>query len=260
MINNCWYLELKNISVIIELLYKHLKQKWNVEIRGIMVSLLMILLSLFLPFIASNLYKLQYDSVDWMIIYSIIAVFNVSMIVFLNSGLNISRILYEIKYTYRLSKFLFICYRNILKEHNDLIKKSGRCIGNDNSNEHDIIITNIIFKRIFGLYFDNMAEKMKNSEPYLIDIKEMHDLYTSKEFKEFYSSIFFSKKSSIHSTSYEKVLIHIIDDVLTELYQRKWFVEYYDDNTINIMVNFILSNWYFSFISYTSSNNEYDTI
>ena len=65
--------------------------------------------------------------------------------------------------------------------------------------------------------------------------------------EEFYNSIMFDIKDGNYSNM---VKIILIDAVIQELLTKKWFEEYYESKNIERLVDFILKQWYATFLKY----------
>jgi hypothetical protein len=116
----------------------------------------------------------------------------------------------------------------------------------------DLTVVGMIYFRIFSLYFHNMDVKMKSAEPHLIDVDEMRSIFSLKNLtdEDLYTEVFFKPIMTDDKTPYQRVLIDIFDTVLTELYQKTWFVDYYSDMYLFAMVKHVLDNWYGKMVYY----------
>jgi hypothetical protein len=72
-------------------------------------------------------------------------------------------------------------------------------------------------------------------------------LFRDMKFEEFYNSIMFDIKNS---DNHNMVKIILIDAVIQELLKKKWFEEYYESKNIERLVDFILKQWYATFLKY----------
>lgn len=246
-----WMVRAHDYCSIVVLLGGHLKKKWRLEFAGAASVFFMMFLGVLLPAIASKLVGFYDDFLGIAFMYTSIAVLVIMLMILADSKMTVSRMLYEIRYFARLLKFMVSCYRNIQLEYNRFVTlRFGK--RDQTFMEYDHIVISTIFFKIFSMYFCTMDEKMKNPEPYLIDIQEMHDLYTSRSFNDFYSTLFFRPSTIVDNTPYEQVLVDLLDDILTKLYSKPWFVDYYNDKIILEMIKHILANWYRNIVSYRS--------
>lgn len=246
-----WIVLAHDYASIVLLLIGHLKKKWNLECISVISTLFMIALGALLPAITSSLFGFSGDYAEMVFTYTTIAVLCIGCLIVIKSGMTVSRMIYESKYSYRLLRFMLSCFNNIQYEYKrySLSKEEKR---DSAAIAYDRTVVSTIFFKIFAMYFNNMDEKMKNPEPYLIDIEEMSDLYKNKSFNDIYSTLFFQPVMTVKSSPYEQVLVDILDGVLTKLYNKPWFVDYYNDEIVFGMVKHILANWYGNIVSFES--------
>lgn len=246
-----WIYRTHDYHLILKLLVGYLKKKWRLEFAGVVSVLLMMLLGVLLPAIASELCGLYDNFFRIAFIYTSIAIVFITVMIIADSKLTMAWIVYEAKYSGRLLQFMLSCYHNMQSEYDNFIKENFESRDQLLINYDHTVIRTIFFK-IFSMYFYTMNKKMKNPEPYLIDMQEMHDLYTSRSFNDFYSKLFFSPTPIVGNTPYEQVIVDILDGVLTKLYSKPWFVDYYNDEFILGMIKYILANWYKNIVPYGS--------
>ena len=246
-----WILRAHDYGSILLMLGGHLKKKWRLEFAGAVSVFLMMVLGVLLPAITSKLFGLYDNFLEMAFIYTSIAIIAIAIMILSESKMSFSRMVYEVRYSIRLLKFMVFCDRNIQLEYSKFISST---FGDRDRTymEYDHTVVSTIFFKIFSMYFCTIDEKMKNPEPFLIDMQEMHDLYNSRSFNDFYSALFFRPSMTVKDTPYEQVLVDILDGVLTKLYSKPWFVDYYNDDIIFGMVKHILENWYRNIVQYVS--------
>lgn len=251
MLNYVW-IKCKDYIMITGLVLFHLKHKWNITNFKLFVLLDIFLLSVIIPVLINSLTDISlYFLVSTSFLYAVILNCMIIVLSIIRANIPFSRVLYELDYARRLLWFVILCYHNSVREHkkfliiNNLLNKGGTTYN------YDVIVMSKVFRTIFSLYFRNMEEKEKSSEPYLIDTQEIKGLYTDKDFNELYTKIFF--KNTKNSKPYEYLLIYILDHVLEDLYKKKWFVSYYDEFLLFTFINYILREWYDQIILFNIS-------
>lgn len=246
----CLLAKLCDYIAIVGLLLSHIKKSRRIELSGFISGIFIVVLGFLLPNIVALLYGESLDITNGSITYISMTIFGLIILMTANSKLTFSRFIYEIKYNFRLLRFMIECYNKLLQRYRDFLKIHPEIKRSKKEKYHDLTIVSTIFFKIFRMYFEAMEIKNKSSEPYLIDTQEMKNLYTSKDFNDFYSSLFFNNICKDTKNSFEKVLIYILDEVLTTLYKKSWFVEYYDERTVFQLVKYILTHWYDSIVQY----------
>ena len=244
-------LEIKNQLSIVFILIAHLKKKWRIEMAGLTSIFMMIVLGVILPAVASKWYNQTGDFFEYVMTYMSVAILGILYLIYTHSNVSLSRISYEVSYTKRLWYFMRHCYSNIIREYKLFIEENNNGKYRSSNQYYDLTVVSTIFFNIFRMYFKVMDDKMKNSEPYLIDTEEMAALYSDKNFEEFYSKLFFKPTLYEEYTPYDTVLVDILDKVLKELYTKSYFVSYYNDRYIVDLVKRILSSWYNSVVDYS---------
>lgn len=249
----CLLVRILDYLNIVGLLLSHIKKKWRLELSGFISGVFVIILGFLLPNVISLLYGESLDFTNASITYISMTIFGLIIMITMSSKskMTFSRLLYEIRYNFRLLRFMVECYHNIIDKYRDFLRMHAEIKRTSKEKYHDLTIVGTIFFKIFKMYFETMDSKNKNSEPYLIDTQEMKNLYTSKDFNDFYSNLFFADICKDTKNSFEKVLIYILDEVLTALYKKSWFVEYYDERTVFQLVKYILTNWYDHIVKYS---------
>ena len=249
-----FWLRVSNQLSIVSILVAHLYKKWRLERAGITSIFMMLILGILLPAIASNFYNEHGNFAIYAILYMTIAMTVLIFLIFRNTNITLSRVTYEISYAKRLFKFIRHCYANTTSEYRTFILLNNNGKYRSNNEYCDMTVVSTIFFNIFKMYFKVMDDKMKNSEPYLIDTEEMTALYSDKNFEEFYSKLFFKPTLYESYTPYDTVLVYILDKVLRTLYTKSYFVSYYNDRYIVDLVKHILRGWYDYVVVYKSKD------
>lgn len=244
-------IKVKDYFSIFYLLLYHLRLKWRLEIDGVVSVFFMMALGLLLSTITSIMYGYPLDFFSVLVTYISLTVGGIAVLINFRSNLTFSRLIYEYKYFVRVLRFMIKCYENLLEQYKEFLALHADFKERYHKLSYDLTVVSTIFFQIFKLYFETMDKKQKNSESYLIDTQEMKNLYTSKEFNDFYSTLFFEPTCQDDNTPYEQVLIHILDEVMTTLYKKPGSVDYYDEYTVFQLVKYILSHWYGNVIEYS---------
>ena len=251
MLNYLW-IKCKDYIMITGLVLFHLKRKWNITNCKLFVLFDIFLLSMIIPVLINSLTDISiYFLVSTSFLYAAILNCMIIALYIRRANIPFSRVLYEIDYARRLLWFVILCYHNSVKEHKKFLIVNNLLNQGGTTYNYDVIVMSKVFRTIFYLYFRNMEEKEKSSEPYLIDTKEIKDLYTDQNFNELYTKIFF--KNTKNNKPYEYLLIYILDHVLEDLYKKKWFVSYYDEFLLFTFINYILREWYDQIILFNIS-------
>ena len=251
MLNYLW-IKCKDYIMSTGLVFLHLKHKWNITNFKLFVLLDIFLLSIIIAMILNSTTDISlWFLLSTSVLYAFILNCMIIVLYIIKSNIPLSRIIHEIDYARRLFWFVLLCYHNSVKEHkkflivNNLLNQCGTTYN------YDVIVMSKVFRTIFSLYFKNMEEKEKSSEPHLIDITNIKNLYTDQDFNELYTKIFF--KNTKNNKPYEYLLIYILDHVLEDLYKKKWFISYYDEFLLFTFINYILKEWYDQIILFNIS-------
>lgn len=247
---NYLMLKAKDYLTIFFLFAMHLKHKWSIDNFKLFVLMDILLLSIITPVLLSML-KGYYDPslFRMALLYNIIISWTLIGMFILKADIKISRVIYEIEYAIRLLRFMLVGYKQANEEYKTFLGVYSIKSRSNIEVLYDLNVISNIFINIFKIYFANIERSNINSEPYLVDTKEMKNLYTSKEFNEFYTRIFFKSYSKSHKP-YEYLVIYILDHVLTELYKKPWFVKYYDEFILFKFIEYMLNHLYTSITNY----------
>lgn len=245
----CIFIRIRDYTSIVLLVLTHVKQKWKICPRKVLYILGIMILGIVLPFITSELLNDDIDNFTSIVTSVSMGLCGIGILV-INSETPISRVIYELRYFKRMLTFMLECYQNLIQEYKIFLKIHKLYDQRSSKASKDLTVLGIIFFKIFQMYFDAMDAKQKSSEPFLIDTQEMENLYHSKNFNNFYSTLFFDAECRNYNTSYEQILIHILEEVMTALYQKSWFIEYYDEYTVFQLIKHILTHWYGNIVQY----------
>lgn len=249
-----YFYEKVKLSISIVFLWIiHLKHKWKIDDVKLFVAMDIFLLSMIIPLLLSAILG-SYDISTFKIslLYGMAVNCTIILLYLIKENISFSRIIYEIKYSMKIIKFLLVTYSKFVNEHTKFLAKNNIARKTYEQKARSNTVLNLVFVTIFRLYFKNMDIKHKNSEPYLIDMREMSELYHSREFNEFYTKIFFKTSDKLYKP-YEYILIYLLDNVLSELYQKPWFIEYYDEFVLFKFIEHLLSYWYENIITFNIS-------
>jgi hypothetical protein len=122
--------------------------------------------------------------------------------------------------------------------------------------ELDLIVANLILLKIYELYFNNV-DKYGPSTVRYIPATVVSNLMDNKEFREFYSVLFFDPKLKGKKTHYDALVVNVLDGVVNELYTKDWFADYYDPEKIDMIINNILEQWSYLAIQYNLNIEDY---
>lgn len=229
-----------------------MKHKWNITNSKIFVSFDICLISIILPIILTGITDISlFYLLTTSLLYALVLNCALVILFILKSKKSLSRILYELRMSGKLYYFMLSCYHDSAYEHKKFLIDHNLLNKGETTYNYDVIVMSQVFRTIFSLYFKNMEEKEKSSEPYLIDSIEMQNLYNNQHFEEFYTKIFFGPTKN--NKQYVYLLIYILDHVLEDLYKKSWFVSYYDEYILFNFINFLLKEWYEQIIAYNIS-------
>jgi hypothetical protein len=122
--------------------------------------------------------------------------------------------------------------------------------------ELDLIVANLILIKIYELYFKNV-DKYGPSTVRYIPATVVSDLLNHKKFREFYSVLFFDPKLKGKKTHYDALVVNVLDAVVSELYTKDWFTDYYDPEKIDMIISNILEQWSYLAIQYNLNIEDY---
>jgi hypothetical protein len=163
----------------------------------------------------------------------------------------------EIRYTTKTFNFILSSYNKIIDRYGLFIPKYKYFFAPIRRIEElDLIVANLVLIKIYELYFKNI-DKYGPSTVRYIPATVVSDLINNKEFREFYSVLFFDPKLKGKKTHYDALVVNVLDAVVTELYTKDWFTEYYDPEKIDMIIANILEQWSYLAIQYNLNIEDY---
>ena len=253
-------MRLKSNFELFKIFINHINHRWDITIDKIIYALLIISILLAVPIISNNLYADSIKDTNSMLM--IVISFLVELVVFILIYCSfkkekVEHIGKEVSYDEKTFEFILGSYNNIIGRCSLLIPHYKYFFEPIRRIEElDLIVANLILLKIYQLYFQNI-DKYGPSTVRYIPATVVDNLIHNKEFKEFYSVLFFDPKLKGKKTHYEALTVSILDAVMTELYTKEWFVEYYDPDKIDIIVNNILEQWSYLAINYNLNIEDY---
>ena len=237
-------------SDLLRIYFNHLCCRWRISKLDLLFMISTIFFILNLPLLLEYIQN-GYISVDIsaLMIYSCIYLLVTSSILFFISNIHnrnmIKDIKHEVNYSVRVYNFIYSIYDSIINHYTVLRSSYNFVIAPTNDiRKKDDIVVNIVLIKLFTLYFHNVDN---NSEYGKVKSETLQMLFRDMKFEEFYNSTMFDIKNI---DSHNMVKIILIDAVIQELLKKKWFEEYYESKNIERLVDFILKQWYATFLKY----------
>ena len=253
-------MRLKSNFELFKIFINHINHRWGITINKTIYVSLIISILLAVPIISNNLYDDSIKDTDSMLMIGISFLVELVAFILIYCSFKkekVEHIVKEVSYDAKTFEFILGSYNNIIgrcalfmPQYKYFFKPIRRI------EELDLIVANLILLNIYQLYFQNI-DKYGPSTVRYIPATVVDDLIHNKEFKEFYSVLFFDPKLKGNKTHYEALTVSILDAVMTELYTKEWFAEYYDPDKIDIIVNNILEQWSYLAIHYNLNIEDY---
>lgn len=173
-----------------------------------------------------------------------VTIWSTSILVILNQRI-CNRIKTEIKYVFRLFKFIRACHSSFMRQYKKWVKYHlVRKSRHEEFEKYDICIVDTILMEVFHLYFDNINSKLKDNIPFVVSADKIQELSNDKQFKNFYSSIFFDIEEKEEKCTIDTITIKIVDAVMQVLYTKTWFEDYWDNEVCYKFIQYIINRWF----------------
>jgi hypothetical protein len=252
-------LRIRSNLELIKIFFNHINNRWKLSTEKVIGFALSILFMLSVPILSNYLYSPDTEIESTMII---LVCFMIELVVFLLMYCSFNRtkieeVGKEISYSTKTFKFILSSYNKIIDRYGLLIPKYKYFFAPIRRIEElDLIVANLVLLKIYELYFKNI-DKYGPSTVRYIPATVVTNLINNKEFKEFYSVLFFDPKLKGKKTHYDALVVNVLDAVVTELYTKDWFTEYYDPDKIDMIINTILEQWSYLAIQYNLNIEDY---
>lgn len=241
---------------------KHIGNRLDLDYYKIIIPITLVFgLGVIMPFLTNSISRYGSEIHDpilniiLVVVYFTVAFLTILVSIYIN---NPKKIKDEAKYIINTYNFIDGSYNYVMKMYNShkpeyhYLFKPKYDIG-----ELDNIVASLILINIYKFYYTNIDSYNYEENPIrYISSKFLCQLFRNKEFKEFYSILFFNPKHKDKQSYYDALVISVLDAVLHELYKKPWFIEYYEENKLNAMIEFIINQWCYVAIQY-STNPEY---
>ena len=252
-------LRIRSNLELLKIFFNHINNRWKLTKDKIVSFSVVIMVLLSVPIISNYLYSPDTREEALMII---VFCFILELIVFLLmycsfNKAKIEEVGKEIGYITKTFKFILSSYNKIIDRYGLFIPKYKYFFTPIRRIEElDLIVANLVLIKIYELYFKNI-DKYGPSTVRYIPATVVSDLINNKEFREFYSVLFFDPKLKGKKTHYDALVVNVLDAVVTELYTKDWFTEYYDPDKIDAIIANILEQWSYLAIQYNLNIEDY---
>lgn len=245
---------------LIQIMVKHIYNRLHLSFYKLLAPIVLIfLLGTFMPYLVNSISKpslIEYSLVinfKLMMTYFGLAVITIFLTVYLNDPKRIKQEADYIMFTYN---FIDRSYRYVMKMYeNQKPKYSYFLQPKYNHSQLDDIVANLALINIYKFYYTNIDSYDYKENPIrCISNDYLCKLFKNKEFKEFYSILFFNPKCKNKQSYYNALVASVLDSVIHELYKKPWFFEYYEENKMNKIIEFIINQWCYIAIQYNLSN------
>lgn len=237
-------------SDLLRIYFNHLCCRWRISKLDLIFMIGTVLFILNLPLLVDYVQIGTITSIPSLMFYSCIYLLIPSFILFFISNIHnknmINDIKHEVHYSLSMYRFIYSIYNSIIRRYTSLRSNYSFILYPlaDDIRKKDDIVVNIVLIKLFTLYFHNVDN---NADYGKVKTETLRLLFQDMRFEEFYNSIMFDIKDGNNSNM---VKIILIDAVIQELLTKKWFEEYYESKNIERLVDFILKQWYTTFLKY----------
>jgi len=243
----------RNFSFFAYIFCNHLYRKWNPDKSTVFGLLCMLISSIVFPVVVCYLFYKDPTYIEQTIlIYMAVSIWCTSLLILINQK-TFNRVKSETKYAYRLMKFIMTCHVTFINQYkkwvkNHLVRKNKH----KEFEKYDVCVVDTILMQICNLYFENINTKLKENIPLVVSVDRIKELSTDKQFKDFYSSIFFNIEGKEEQCSLDVITIKVFDAVMDTLYTKSWFEEYWDNENGCKFIKFIINNWFENIASFNT--------
>lgn len=246
---------------LIQIMAKHIYNRLHISYYKILIPIgIIFLLGIFIPYLTNSISKpsiIEYSflaNFKLMMAYFGLAVLTIFLTVYLNDPEKIKQETNYILYTYNFIdhsyKYVMEMYETHKPKYSYFFKPKY------NINELDDLVANLILINVYKFYYANIDSYDYRDNPIrFISNDSLCKLFENKEFKEFYSILFFNPKHKNKQSYYNALVASVLDSVIHELYKKPWFSEYYEVNKINKIIEFIINQWCYIAIQYSLNKN-----
>lgn len=252
-------IRIKTKAELFKIFFIHINNRWSLTKEKVLYLLVSVAIMFIVPLISNYLYAPETDAESAFIIGSC---FIVELLLFLLVYCSfkkdeIEALGKEVSYSTKTIRFILSSYDKIMERCVLFMPKYKYFFQPVRKIEElDLIVANLILLKIYELYFKNI-DKYGPSTVRYIPATVISDLLNHKEFREFYSVLFFDPKLKGKKTHYDALVVNVLDAVVSELYSKDWFTEYYDPEKIDMIINNILEQWSYLAIQYNLNIEDY---
>lgn len=238
-------IRVRNLSFFSYIFCMHLYRKWNPDKSTVLGLLCMLISSIVFPILVCYLFYRDPAYIEQTIfIYMTVTIWSTSVLVILNQRM-FNRVKSETKYAFRLLQFILACHGSFVYQYKKWVKHHlCRPEKHIEFEKYDICVVDTILMQVCNLYFDNINNKLENNIPFLISADRIQELSVDKQFKNFYSSIFFNIEEKEEKCTLDVITIKIVDAVMEVLYTKSWFEDYWENEAGCKFIRFIINEWF----------------
>ena len=252
-------LRIKTKLELFKIFFTHINNRWNITKDKIIYIVISLIVLFIVPFASNFLYAPESDAESAFIIGFC---FVLELFIFLSMYCSFKKdeikvLGKEVSYGTKTIQFILSSYDKIMDRCMLFIPKYKYFFQPVRKIEElDLIVANLILIKIYELYFKNV-DKYGPSTVRYIPATVVSDLLNHKKFREFYSVLFFDPKLKGKKTHYDALVVNVLDAVVSELYTKDWFTDYYDPKKIDMIISNILEQWSYLAIQYNLNIEDY---